>query len=48
MKWIVKLDDDALLNVQRLDELMKTTQPNEIYCRARAGRKVERSKTLKW
>ena len=48
LKWIVKIDDDVLLNVQRLDELMKSTQPNEIYCRARPGRKVLRSKILKW
>ena len=48
LKWIIKLDDDVILNVQRLDELMKTTQPDEIYCKVKSGAKPMRSKTRKW
>ena len=34
LKWILKLDDDVLLNVGKLSEFLETIQNNDsIYCR---------------
>ena len=48
LKWIVKLDDDVLLNVQRLDLFLNNTITDAIYCKVISNMKPFRDPNNKW
>ena len=48
LKWIVKLDDDVLLNVQRLDLFLKNIISDAIYCKVISNMKPFRDPNNKW
>ena len=48
LKWIVKLDDDVLLNVQRLDLFLNNIISDAIYCKVISNMKPFRDPNNKW